>query len=169
MLLGMTPLSMLSSRLMRWRRLRKSMLGGISPWRLLLFRLSECRKVRFQMAGEMVPVSPWDLRFRASERPPANNMCMKKNRKKWKQEKKRRKRKKEEWQERYEEGWIKWKINKVQGRMSRCWETKLPLFFPTLCNSTTRTSSVPHSIIFFCLCTCPPFYIFLSLISPHMV
>jgi hypothetical protein len=26
-------------------------------------------------------------------------------------------------------GWIKWNINKVQGRMSRCWEMKLPLFF----------------------------------------
>jgi hypothetical protein len=26
-------------------------------------------------------------------------------------------------------GWIKWKMNKVQGRMSRCWETKLSLFF----------------------------------------
>jgi hypothetical protein len=27
------------------------------------------------------------------------------------------------------EGWIKWKKNKVQGRMSRCWETKHSLFF----------------------------------------
>jgi hypothetical protein len=25
------------------------------------------------------------------------------------------------------EGWIKWNKNKVQGRMSRCWETKLSL------------------------------------------
>jgi Flp pilus assembly protein TadB len=41
--------------------------------------------------------------------------------------------------------------------------------FPTMCNPTTRTSSVPRSLIFFFLCTCLPFYIFLSLISPHIV
>jgi hypothetical protein len=39
--------------------------------------------------------------------------------------------------------------------------------FPTMCNPTTRTSSVPRSFIFFCSCTRPPFYIFLSLTSPH--
>jgi hypothetical protein len=29
--------------------------------------------------------------------------------------------------------------------------------FPTMCNPTTRTSSVSRSHIFFCPCTCPPF------------
>jgi hypothetical protein len=29
--------------------------------------------------------------------------------------------------------------------------------FPTMCNPTTRTSSVPRSHIFCCPCTCPPF------------
>jgi hypothetical protein len=39
--------------------------------------------------------------------------------------------------------------------------------FPTMCNPTMRISSVPHSLIFFCPCTCPPFYIFLSLTPSH--
>jgi hypothetical protein len=39
--------------------------------------------------------------------------------------------------------------------------------FPTMCIPTMRTSFVPHSIIFFFPCTCPPFYIFLSFTSPH--
>jgi hypothetical protein len=68
------------------------------------------------------------------------------------------------------EGSIKWenKNKKVQGRMSRCWEAKLSFFFPTMCNPTMWTSSVPRSHIFFSPCTCPPFYIFSSLISAHM-
>jgi hypothetical protein len=41
------------------------------------------------------------------------------------------------------------------------------ILFPTMCNPTTRTSSVPRSLIFFCPCTCPPFYISLSLTSLH--
>jgi hypothetical protein len=52
--------------------------------------------------------------------------------KKRKEKKEREKKKKKEsgmarkiWR-----GWIKWRINKMQGRMSCCcWETKLPFFF----------------------------------------
>jgi hypothetical protein len=39
--------------------------------------------------------------------------------------------------------------------------------FPTMCNPTTRTSSVSRILIFFCSCTCPQFYIFLNLTSPR--
>jgi hypothetical protein len=39
--------------------------------------------------------------------------------------------------------------------------------FPTVCTPRTRTSSVPWSHIFTFLCTCPPLYIFLSLILSH--
>jgi hypothetical protein len=47
-----------------------------------------------------------------------------------KEKKEKKKKKKVQRQERYEEGLIKQKINKVQGRMSRCCrETKLPFFF----------------------------------------
>jgi hypothetical protein len=59
------------------------------------------------------------------------------------------------------------KDNKVQGRMSHCCWDETSILFPTMCNPTTRTSSVPRSLIFFCPCTCPPFYIFLSLTSLH--
>jgi hypothetical protein len=44
-------------------------------------------------------------------------------------------------------------------------ESSIP--FPPMCNPTMRTSSVPRSLIFFCPCTCPPFYIFLSLTPSH--
>jgi hypothetical protein len=49
-------------------------------------------------------------------------MCIEKKEKK-KKKKKERGMARQKWS-----GWIKWKINKVQGRMSRCWEMKLPLF-----------------------------------------
>jgi hypothetical protein len=62
------------------------------------------------------------------------SMCMeKKERKKernfymWMKEEKEKE--KDEVAMKIWEGWIKWKKNKVQGMMSRCWETKLPLFF----------------------------------------
>jgi hypothetical protein len=66
------------------------------------------------------------------------------------------------------EGWIKWKKNKVQGRMSRCWETKLSLFFQP-CAIRQRGRHRCLIVIFsFFSWTCPPLYIFSSLISPHM-
>jgi hypothetical protein len=46
--------------------------------------------------------------------------------KKERMKEKKKKREKEEWQERYEEGWFKWMINKMQ--LPRCWETKFHSF-----------------------------------------
>jgi hypothetical protein len=88
---------------------------------------------------------------------------MEKKRKKKEKEKGKKKKKERGMVRKIWRGWIKWKINKVQG----CWETKLPFFFPTMCNPTMRTSLVPRSLIFFCPCRCTPFYIFFSLTSLH--
>jgi hypothetical protein len=52
--------------------------------------------------------------------------------------------------------------------MSRCWETKHSLFFQPCAIRQRGHYRCLVVIIFFCLCTCPPFYIFSSLISPHM-
>jgi hypothetical protein len=82
-------------------------------------------------------------------------------------EKEEKERKKEECQERYER-------DESSERKIKCKDVTLlrdetSTLFPTMCNPTTRTSSVPRSHIFFCPCTCPPLYTFSSLISPHMV
>jgi hypothetical protein len=47
--------------------------------------------------------------------------------------------------------------NKVHGKDVTLLRDETFTFFPTMCNPTTRTSSVPRSNIFFCPCTCPPF------------
>jgi hypothetical protein len=57
------------------------------------------------------------------------NICVWENERKWLKKKKREEKEKRGMAEKIWEGWIKWKKNKVQGRMLRCWETKLSLFF----------------------------------------
>jgi hypothetical protein len=51
-------------------------------------------------------------------------MCMRE----WKRDWKKKKKREEEWEERYERDESSERKIKVQGRMSRCWETKLSLF-----------------------------------------
>jgi hypothetical protein len=53
--------------------------------------------------------------------------------------------------------------------MSRCWETKFSLFFQPCAIRLRGRRWCLVVIFFFCPCTCPPFYIVSSLISPHMV
>jgi hypothetical protein len=57
---------------------------------------------------------------------------------------------------------VKWSVRKDTTLLLRD-----EISIPTMSNPTTRTSSVPRSLVFFCPCTCPPFYIFLSLTSLH--
>jgi hypothetical protein len=93
-------------------------------------------------------------------------MCVWGNEREWLKKKKRR-RKKEEWQEKYERDESSERCIKCK---EGCHVVERRNFhsFATMCNPTTRMSSVPRGHIFFCPCTCPPFYIFSSLISSHM-
>jgi hypothetical protein len=78
------------------------------------FRLCLCEK---EMSWELWKRDKDVKRKRSKEK----NVCMEKKRKK----KKERGMTRKIWR-----GWVKWRINKVQGRMSHCcWETKLPFFF----------------------------------------
>jgi hypothetical protein len=75
--------------------------------------------------------------------------------KKWKKKKRKRK---GEWQKGYERDESREsKKNKVQGRMSRCWETKLSLFFQPCAIRQRGHHRCLVVIIFFYPCTCPPF------------
>jgi hypothetical protein len=72
-----------------------------------------------------------------------------------KKERKKEKRE-EEWQERYErDESSERKIKSARKDVTFLRDETFTLF-PTMCNPTTRTSSVPRSHIFFCPCTCPP-------------
>jgi hypothetical protein len=73
------------------------------------------------------------------------NLCVKK------------KKREEEWQERYERDESSERKNKSARKDVTLLRDETFTLFSTICNPTTRTSSVPHSLIFFCPCTCPPF------------
>jgi hypothetical protein len=79
-------------------------------------------------------------------------ICVWENERGWKEEKERRGVARKIW-----EGWMKWKKNKSARKDVTLLRDETFTLFPTMCNPTTRTSSVPCSHIFFCPCTCPPF------------
>jgi hypothetical protein len=103
---------------------------------------------------------------RKKNRKVKKKMCMRE----WKRVIEKREKKERRVARKIWEGWIKWKKkNKVQGAMSRCWETKLSFFFQPCAIRQQGYHRCLVAIFFFCPCTCTPFYIFSSLISPHMV
>jgi hypothetical protein len=84
----------------------------------------------------------------------------KKERKIWEWENERKKRKREKRSGNKDlrgMNEVKEKKNKVQGRMSRCWETKLSLFFQPCAIRQRGRHRCLVVIIFFWPCTCPPF------------
>jgi hypothetical protein len=71
---------------------------------------------------------------------------------------KKNKKRKAEWQERYERDESREKKkNKSARKDVTLLRDETSTVFPTMCNPTTRTSSVPRSHILFFPCTCPPF------------
>jgi hypothetical protein len=82
-----------------------------------------------------------------------------------KKKRKKKKKRKEEWQERYE--WDESSERKIKCKEG-CHVVERRNFhsFSNYVQSNNEDVIVPRR--FFCLCTCPPFYIFSSLISPHM-
>jgi hypothetical protein len=65
--------------------------------------------------------------------------------------KKKKRKREEEWQERYERDESKEKNNKSARKDVTLLRDETFTLFPTMCNPTTRTSSVPRSHIFFAL------------------